>query len=51
MCVLSEYRTLLVKMYYEQFVKLAIPVAKVNYELMVDTMFVDMLQCYLLWRL
>lgn len=45
-CVLSKYRTLLMKMYYKLFVKVAIPVAKVDYELMVDTVFVDMLQCY-----
>jgi hypothetical protein len=34
--VLSEYRTILVKMYYDQFVKPTIPAAKVNYELMAD---------------
>ena len=34
--VLSEYRILLVKMYADQFVKPAIPAAKVNYELMAD---------------
>jgi hypothetical protein len=31
--VLSEYRTLLVKMYSDQFVKPVIPAAKINYEL------------------
>ena len=35
-CFLSEYRTLLVKMYFEHLVKPTIPVTKVNYELMVD---------------
>ena len=34
--VLSEYRTLLVKMYLDQLVKPTIPTAKVNYKLMVD---------------
>ena len=34
--VLSEYRTLLVKMYSAHLVKPTIPAAKVNYELMVD---------------
>ena len=34
--VLSEYRTLLVKMYSNHFVKSTIPIAKVNNELMVD---------------
>jgi hypothetical protein len=34
--VLSEYRTLLVKMYSDQFIKPAIPATKVNYELMAD---------------
>jgi hypothetical protein len=34
--VLSEYRTLLVKMYSNQFIKPTIPAAKVNYELMAD---------------
>ena len=34
--VLSEYRILLVKMYFDHFVKPTIPTAKVNYELMVD---------------
>ena len=32
--VLSEFRTLLVKMYSNQFIKPAIPTTKVNYELM-----------------
>lgn len=35
-CVLVEYRTLLVKMYSDQFVKLAIIAAKANYKLRVD---------------
>lgn len=35
-CVLTEYCTLLVKMYSIQFVNLAIPAAKVNYELMAN---------------
>jgi hypothetical protein len=34
--VLTEYCTLLVKMYSVQFVKLAIIAAKVNYELVAD---------------
>ena len=34
--VLSEYRTLLVKMYSDHLVKPTIPAAKVNYELMAD---------------
>jgi hypothetical protein len=34
--VLSEYHTLLVKMYSDQFVKPVIPAAKVNYELLAD---------------
>ncbi len=34
--VLSEYRTLLVKMYSDQFVKPVIPAAKVNYELLAN---------------
>ena len=35
-CVLLEYRTLLVKMYYDQSVKHALLATKVNYKLMVD---------------
>ena len=34
--VLSEYRTLLVKMYYDHFIKPTIPTAKVNEEFMTD---------------
>ena len=34
--VLSEYCTILVKMYYDHFVKPTILTTKVNYELMVD---------------
>ena len=35
-CVLLEYRTLLVKMNYDQFVEPALMAAKINYKLMVD---------------
>jgi len=34
--VLLDYRTILVKMYSDQFVKPTIPATKVNYELMAD---------------